>query len=74
MNYSENLALLSDRFRALRQQLKREGTTGMSVRNAISIVDTRGVDVPPSAFHRLAEDAVRAADPRSTFFYVGGDQ
>jgi hypothetical protein len=47
------------------REAKRDGITGMSLANLSQVVPTRGIDVHPTAFSRLIQDAIRSAGLQS---------
>lgn len=60
--WDSSLAALTSNVKATYRKLRKDGTIGISRANLRQIVSTQGVNVPPSAFDRLLDQAIDRAE------------
>ena len=67
--WENNLKRFTDNVKRDYKKIRKNGTSGMSIRNFRQIVDTKGITIPPAQFDRLLECAINQANIPNSFFY-----
>jgi hypothetical protein len=64
-HWNDQVLQMSRNLRDAIRDARRDGITGMSLANLSQVVPTRGINVHPTAFSRLIDDAIRSAGLQS---------
>jgi len=69
-DYNESLKCYVRNMKAMIAKAKRDGIVGMSRANLRQIVSTKGLTIPPAAFDRLVDDAIRIVKVKGFAIYA----
>lgn len=67
-DYTKSLPIMVANVKAKVKELRRDGTTGMSIANLRQIVSTKGITVAPAQFDSLLRDAIDQSRLTSYFY------